>query len=180
MVQSGVIAITPSSEFDRTLRTAMTAAGADIRVVSSVSELGPGPVSAELMFFHIARGEGGGPSSTVAEIAAAADRLPERGQVVAVVPRGDLATSVAAMRAHPRVVGVLAMDHLRLSDLTATATRLLLGNVFGLDKVLPWGARVHQLQVGDYPEKAAAVQQISSFAQAVGLRRMHRERIERC
>ncbi|HTE52725.1 MAG TPA: tetratricopeptide repeat protein [Kofleriaceae bacterium] len=162
----------------------MMAAGADIRVVASVSELDPGPLSAELMFFHIARGSNGNGHSldgaATADIAAAAERLPPGGQVVAVVPRGDLALSVAAMRAHPRVVGVLALDHLRLSDLTAMTTRLLLGNVFGLDKVLPWGARVHQLQVGDYPEKAEAVRQISSFAAAVGLRRMHRERIERC
>ena len=160
----------------------MTAAGAEVHVTSSAAELGNGPLAAELLVYHL-DGEGhgdGGSDRALDQMAALADRLPAGAKVVVMLPRGDLVASVAAMRAHQRVASVLALDHLRVSDLTAMAARLLVGDIFGLDKVLPWGARVHSLLVGDYPEKLEAVRQISSFAAEVGLRRFHRDRIERC
>ena len=183
MVKSTVIAITRNPSLARTLRTAMTAAGADVHIASSTAELDSGPLSAELLLFHWAlEGDGsdGRGELELAILAELADRLPPGGRVIVLLPRGDLATTVAAMGSHERVAGVMVADRLRVAELTAVTTRLLNGDIFGLDKVLPWGARVHSLLVGDYAEKAEAVRRISSFAAAVGLRRYHRERIERC
>ncbi|HKE17369.1 MAG TPA: tetratricopeptide repeat protein [Kofleriaceae bacterium] len=164
----------------------MTAAGAELRVFASAADIDRGPLPADLLLFHFAGSADGeqppaelAPAEMVA-MAELADRLPSGAQVIAVVPRGDLATSVAAMRSHERVAGVLALEHLRVADLAAMTARLVVGDIFGLDKVLPWGTRVQSMRVADYPEKAIAVSQISAFAAAVGVRRSHRERIERC
>jgi hypothetical protein len=185
MRRSKVIAITPDPALGRILCAAMTTAGAEVRDVASAAELGSGPVGVDLILFHWVRG--GDPSATdeygdldLALLGDLADRLPASSHILVLLPRGDLAASVAAMQAHQRVAGVMVADGLRVADLTAMTTRLLHGNIFGLDRVLPWGARVNSLLVGDRAEKAEAVRQVSAFAAAVGLRRMHRERIERC
>jgi hypothetical protein len=151
-----------------------------VRVVSSAAELDGESLAAELLIFHVAATEPDAAESELSRLKELAQRLPKGGQAFAILSRGDLVSSVAAMQAHARVSGAIALDRLRASDLTATIARLLVGDIFGIDKVLPWGARVHSFHVGDYREKAEAVQRISSFAAAIGLRRMQRERIERC
>ncbi|HKE20332.1 MAG TPA: hypothetical protein VKB80_35905 [Kofleriaceae bacterium] len=179
-----VIAVTADPGLGRTLRTATTAAGAEVREIPSAAAVEAGPLAAELLVFHWARQVDGGEDwraeLALAELAELADRLPPEGHVIVLLPGGDLATSVTAMRAHARVAGVMVADRLRSSELTAMTRRLLCGDIFGLDKVLPWGALVHSLSVGDSAEKAEAVQRISTFAASVGLRRVHRDRIERC
>src|SRR5687768_5108255 len=183
MSKRRVIAITPDPGLGRTLRTATTAAGAEVREVSSAAAIEPGQLAAELLVFRWARqvaSDDWRAELELAELAELGDRLPEGGHVIVLLPSGDLATAVAAMRAHQRVAGVLVADLLRSSELTAMTRRLLFGDIFGLDKVLPWGALVHSLSIGDTAEKTQAVERISAFAAAVGLRRIHRERIERC
>ena len=183
MAKSRVIAITPDPGLGRTLRTSTTAAGAEVREVSSAAAIEPGMLAAELLVFHWARqvdSDDWRAELELAELAELSDRMPPGGHVIVLLPSGDLATAVAAMRAHQRVAGVLVADRLRSSELTAMTRRLLFGDIFGLDKVLPWGALVHSITIGDTTEKTEAVQRISAFAAAVGLRRIHRERIERC
>ena len=183
MSKRRVIAITPDPGLGRTLRTATTAAGAEVREVSTAAAIEPGALAAELLVFHWARqvaSDDWRAELELAELAELADRMPEGGHVIVLLPGGDLATAVAAMRAHQRVAGVLVADRMRGSALTAMTRRLLFGDIFGLDKVLPWGALVHSITIGDTAEKTEAVQRISAFAAAVGLRRIHRDRIERC
>jgi hypothetical protein len=183
VVKSRVIAITPDPGLGRTLRTASTAAGAEVREVASAAAIEPGPLAAELLLFHWARPvdrDDWRAEIELAELAELADRLPEGGHVIALLPSGDLATSVAAMRCHARVSATMVADRLRAADLSAVTRRLLHGDIFGLDKILPWGVLVHSLSVGDQAEKEQVVQRISAYAAAVGLRRIHRQRIERC
>jgi hypothetical protein len=177
MVKSRVvIAVSPDAALRRTLRGAMIAAGAEVRVAAGPDELGDdgGPLAANLLAYHVT-GE-----ADVAAMADLAGRLPDGGKVMALLRRGDLAASVDAMRAHPRVASAVSIDPPRPAELTQVAARLLDGDVFGLEKVLPWGVRVHSLRVGDHEEKAAAMLSISAFTAAIGLHRYHRERIERC
>jgi len=181
MGKSAVVAVTPDPGLARTLRSGVAAAGLELRVVATAAELDAGPVAAELLIFHLTRADdpdGSGAGSELSRMAELAQRLPDDGSVLAVVPHCDLAASLTAMRQHPRVAAVLVQDGLRASDLTAMSARLVVGGIFGIEKILPWGSRVHSVAVGDEQEAAEAMRRISTFAVAMGLRRIHRMRIE--
>jgi hypothetical protein len=60
------------------------------------------------------------------------------------------------------------------------ATRVLAGDIFGLEKLVGWGTMVHSQLVGDYQEKSLCIAQISEFAEQMGVRRKYRESIEQC
>jgi hypothetical protein len=60
------------------------------------------------------------------------------------------------------------------------ATRVLAGDIFGLDKLVQWGTQIHSSLVGDYQEKSLCISQISEFAEQMGVRRKYRESIEQC
>lgn len=173
MPSPGVIAITPDKTLGKTLRVALTAAGADARAIASFEDLPKGSIDASLVVLHLADAD----NDAVARVA---KQLKNGSQLIVLLPRGDLAATVAALQSHEGVAGVLNADRIRPQEVTAMATRLLFGDIFGLDKVLPWGARIHSLQVGTYDEKSAAIDQISSFAASIGIRRKYRENIEQC
>lgn len=173
-----VIAITPDRALGKTLRIALTAAGFEARLFSSVAELGAGPVEAGLAVLHDPGGEALAPGQSV--VAQVAEQLPRGGKLLVLLPDCDLARKVAAMGAHRRVAGVLAADRVGTREITAMASRILKGHIFGLSKVLPWGAQVHALEVGDYDDKRDAIRRISGFAGAIGVRRKYRESIEQC
>jgi len=75
---------------------------------------------------------------------------------------------------------VLVADELGPGQLAAVVSRLLYGDVFGLEKVIPWGVKVYSLLVGDYQEKSVAIATISEYAGTLGVRRKYREAIEQC
>ena len=64
--------------------------------------------------------------------------------------------------------------------MTATVAKLLARDLFGVEKVLPWGMRIYSALVSDYNEKSAAIAAIGDFAQAMGVRRKYREQIDQC
>jgi hypothetical protein len=169
----GVLAITPDRELGKTLRIALTAAGADTMAVVSASEVPLGPIDAALVVLHQ-------PDDIADGVAQVASRLTNGAQMIVILPKGDLAATVAALQSHEKVAGVLNADNIRTQEVTAMATRLLFGDIFGLEKVLPWGAHIHQIEVGDYEEKSAAIQRVSQFAASIGVRRKYRESIEQC
>ncbi|HUS67206.1 MAG TPA: hypothetical protein VMZ28_21860 [Kofleriaceae bacterium] len=168
-----VLAITPDKALGKTLRTALTSAGAAVTVLESVQELPRGPIRADLVVVHQ-------PAPDPAVVRDIALRVPEHAFVIPLLPRGNLPAAVESMKCHERVAGVLGADAIRGEEVTAMATRLLFGDIFGLAKVLPWGARIHSLRVGSKDEKTAAIDEVSKFAAAIGVRRKYRDAIKQC
>ena len=60
------------------------------------------------------------------------------------------------------------------------ATRVVAGDLFGLDKLVPWGTHIHSQLVGDYEGKTKCIAQIGDFAEVMGVRRKYRESIDQC
>ncbi len=106
-------------------------------------------------------------------------RLPEEARLVPIIPAPDLPW-MTALLAEPRVACVLAADSLTATQVTATVAKLLARDLFGVDKVLPWGVRIYSALVADYNEKQAAIAAIGEFAQVMGVRRKYREHIDQC
>ncbi len=56
-------------------------------------------------------------------------------------------------------------------ELVVTSVKLLSGDIFGLEKYLSWGTKVHELSIETYEEKRSALITVAQQAREVGARR---------
>ncbi len=56
-------------------------------------------------------------------------------------------------------------------ELVVTSAKLLSGDIFGLQKYLAWGAKVHETSINTYEEKRVALLTVAQHAKQVGARR---------
>ncbi len=165
-----IIAVSSEKAFAKQLAVALKAAGGAVDTYHTLEELG-GDHAAALVVLHL---DG--------ELAAAAMRSIEAltgdTKVIAILPRSDLAAVVEIMRGSDRVAGMMVADDFEGHALSAMATRVLAGDIFGLEKMVRWGTQIHSFLVSDYQEKSLCIAQLSQFAEQMGVRRKYREAIE--
>jgi|GEM_PF-596003 len=174
MLARRVIAISPDKAVGKVLSAGLQAAGGTVETYSDLDALPSGEIQAPLIAVHAVGDDG----LAVAE--ATAERLRDDASLLLVLDKSDLPATVAGMQKSHRVAGVLVSDTMTVSDVAAIATRALFGDIFGLEKHVPWGTRVYSMLVGDYQEKSVCISQVSEFAQSIGVRRKYRESIEQC
>jgi len=63
------------------------------------------------------------------------------------------------------------VDQLDEVELVVTSVKLASGDIFGLEKYLAWGAKVHELEVSTYEEKRTVLLTVAQHAKEVGARR---------
>jgi PEGA domain len=168
-----IIAVSPDKGFGKQVATALKAAGGAVDLHASIDELGKGEVQAALVVLHLE----GDLAMAAAELL---PRLNGDARVICILPRSNLAAVVDTMQSSDRVAGLLTTEQFDSRELSALATRVLAGDIFGLEKMINWGTLVHNQLVGDYQEKSLAIAQISEFAELMGVRRKYRESIEQC
>ncbi|MGE5185519.1 MAG: PEGA domain-containing protein [Acidobacteriota bacterium] len=173
MLARRIIAVSPDKAFGKQLATALKAAGGAVDAHLSLDELGKGELQAALVVLHL----DGDLATAAAELV---PRLTGDARVIAVLPRTNLAAVVDLMQSSDRIAGLLVAENFEARALTGMATRVLAGDIFGLEKMIPWGVQVHSQLVGDYQEKALCISQLSEFAELMGVRRKYREAIEQC
>ncbi|HTJ45288.1 MAG TPA: PEGA domain-containing protein [Kofleriaceae bacterium] len=173
MLARRVIAISPDKALAKQLGTALKAAGGAVEVHQSLDALGKGELQAALVVVHV-DGEMAGalPGLTA--------RLSGDARAIVIVPKHDLDKLVSTMMASDRCAGVIVAEDFDVHDLASMATRILAGDIFGLEKLVPWGTKVYSTLVGDYQEKSVCIAQMSEFAELMGVRRKYREAIEQC
>lgn len=171
MLARRVIAISPDKAFAKRLKVGLQAAGGTVETYSSLDAMARGEIQAALVVVHL-----DGPlRGALDELAS---RLRKGAWVIAVLPKSNLVDTVSTLRVSGRVAGVLIADDMHERHLSAMATRVLFGDIFGLEKVMPWGTQVHSLLIGDYQEKSVCIARVSEFAELMGVRRKYRESIE--
>jgi hypothetical protein len=173
MLARRVIAISPDKALAKQMGTALKAAGGAVEVHQSLDALGKGELQAALVVVHL----DGELADALGGIAA---RLAGDARLVAIVPKHDLNKVVDVMQSSDRIAGVMVAEHFDVHDLASMATRILAGDIFGLEKLVPWGTKVYSTLVGDYQEKSVCIAQMSEFAELMGVRRKYREAIEQC
>jgi hypothetical protein len=173
MLARRIIAVSPDKAFGKQLATALKAAGGAVDLHASLDELGKGDLQAALVVLHL----DGALATASAELL---PRLTGDARVIAVLPKANLAAIVDIMLSSDRLAGMLIAEDLDTRELSAMATRVLNGDIFGLEKMISWGTMVHSCLVGDYQEKSLCIAQISEFAELMGVRRKYRESIEQC
>jgi PEGA domain len=167
-----VIAISPDKAFGKQLAIALKAAGGTIDSYLSLDAIS-NELQAALVVMHL-DGELAGASAEIL------GRLVGDTRVIAVLPRSNLAAVVDIMQANDRVAGMMVAENLDVNALSAMATRILAGDIFGLEKYVPWGTLIHSHLVGDFQEKSNCIAQVSEFAEAMSVRRKYREGVEQC
>jgi PEGA domain len=168
-----IIAVTPDKAFGKQLAVALKAAGGAVDTHLALEALGQDEISAALLVVHL--------DGVMADAAhQLIPRLTAGARVIAILPRSNLAAVVDLMQAFENVAGMMVAEDFDMKLLSAMATRVLAGDIFGLEKHVPWGAQIHSFLVGDYQEKSLCIAQISEFAESMSVRRKYRESIEQC
>ena len=173
MLARRIIALSPDKTFGRQVAIALKAAGGAVDAHTTLAELGTGDLQAALLVLHL-DGELAGTAPEVVR------RLTSETRMIAILPRSNLAAVVDIMQASERVAGMMVAEDFDTRQLAAMATRVLAGDIFGLEKVIPWGTQIHSYLVGDYEEKSRCITQVSEFTELMGVRRKYRESIEQC
>ena len=173
MLARRIIAVTPEKAFGKQLAVALKAAGGAVDTYLALEDLGHGELSASLLVMHLDGVMAGAAQALI-------PRLTGDTRVIAVLPRSNLAAVVDIMQSSDRVAGMMVAEDFDMKLLTAMATRVLAGDIFGLEKHVPWGAQIHSFLVGDYQEKSLCIARISEFAESMSVRRKYRESIEQC
>jgi len=168
-----IIAVTPDKAFGKQLTVALKAAGGAVDTHLALDELVHGELSAALLVIHL-----DGSMADAAQVLL--PRLTGETRVIAILPRSNLSAVVDVMQSSDRVAGMMVAEDFDMKLLSAMATRVLAGDIFGLEKHVPWGAQIHSYLVGDYQEKSLCIAQISEFAETMSVRRKYRESIEQC
>ena len=173
MLARRIIAVSPDKAFSKQLSVALKAAGGAVDAHTTLETLGTGQLQAALLVVHLEGPlAGAGPELL--------GRLTAETRVIAILPRSNLAAVVDIMQASERVAGMMVAEDFDTRMLSSMATRVLAGDIFGLEKMILWGTQIHSFLVGDYQEKSLCIAQISEFAELMGVRRKYRESIEQC
>jgi hypothetical protein len=171
MLARRVIALSPDKAFAKLIGTALRAAGGAVEVHTGLDGLGRGEIQASLIVVHVE----GELTDVIGQLG---PRLTGDGKMIAILPKPDLVRSIEILQQSPRMAGVLVAEHFRAADLAAMATRILAGDIFGLEKIVTWGTKIYSQLVGDYQEKSLCIAQVSEFAELMGVRRKYREAVE--
>lgn len=172
MPSKRVLALAADKAFAKRMSAGLMAAGAAVETIPTLDELPAGELKADLVVIH-------SPTKLEALTAQVSARLSASSHLIVIIPTSSLEDTVRVMAAG-RVAAVLVADEFEPAHLAAVATRILYGDLFGLAKFVPWGVRVHSLQVGGYQEKSTAIAAVAEFATSIGVRRKYREAIEQC
>jgi hypothetical protein len=170
MLSKRVVAIAAERQLQKKLAAGLMAAGAVVEAVSQVAELSAAQLETDLVVYASTGRDD-------PQLRALLGRLKDTANLVVVIPSADLELTVNLLK-DTRVRNVVVADELQAMWVSNIATRILHGDVFGVEKMMPWGVRVYSMLVGDYNEKSVAIAAISDFAGAMGVRRKYREGIE--
>lgn len=173
MLARRVIALSVDKAFGKVMTTALRAAGGVVETHASLDALGVGDLQAALIVVHL----DGALAGCLEDLSL---RLRDDARIIAILPAHALALTVDAMKLSDKIAGILVQVDLQPIDLAAMATRVLAGDIFGLEKLVPWGTRVYSTLVGDYQEKSMCIAQLNEYAELMGVRRKYRDNIERC
>jgi len=173
MLSKRVTLVASDRALERKLLQGAMAAGCAVQSLATPDEL-PARLDCDLVLYAL--GPGGAREPALQSLLA---RLPDETRLIPILPAADLEASVALL-GNAHVPAVLAEPDLDVHLVASALSRAFYGDLFGLEKLMPWGVRIYSILVGDYQEKQLAIATIGDFAAALGVRRKYREQIDQC
>jgi hypothetical protein len=167
MLRHKILIISAEPSMRRALKRLMTATGAMTEFIPDLSKLPEEPPSLVCVDLRAPHGP------PVAELEKV---FPDK-RLIAIVGDGDLGKMIECMRLERCGSVITYDDHFEPEDFIITVTKLLHGQVFGLQKYFPWGVTLYNMDVGNYEEKVKAIDVLAAYAELAGARGPVRDRI---
>ena len=165
-----ILCLTTDPAMRRALKRLMTAVGAltefiaDPSQVATASEDGP----PSLVCIDLRA-----PELTLASVEAV---FPEK-RLICIVGGQDFA-QISACLSLPRCGSVITYDDkFEPEDFIITVTKLLHGQIFGVQKYFPWGVTLYNMEIASYDDKIKALDVLCAYAELAGARGPVRDRM---
>jgi hypothetical protein len=167
MLRHKILIISGEPTMRRALKRLMTATGAAVEFVSDLSKLPsetPSLLAVDLR------------SATAPKLKDLDKVFPEV-RLMCIVGPQDFAQIVACIKI-PRCGSVITYDdQFEPEDFIISVTKLLHGQVFGLQKYFPWGVTLYNMEIASYEEKVKALDVLNAYAELAGARGPVRDRM---
>ena len=156
MLRHKILIVSSEASMRRSLKRLMTATGAVTEFVNDLSKLpeeAPSLIAVDLR------------SPNAPKMAEIEKIFPEV-RLIAIVGGQDFGQMIEAVRS-PRCSSVITYDEkFEPEDFIVTVTKLLHGQVFGLQKYFPWGVTLYNMEIASYEEKSRALDVLNEIGRA--------------
>jgi hypothetical protein len=167
MLRHRILIVSSESQMRRSLKRLMTATGAVCEFVADLTKL---PTEAPSLLCVDLR-------SAAAPKAKDLEKVFPDVRLICIVGVQDFAQIVECIKS-PRCGSVITYDdHFEPEDFIITVTKLLHGQVFGLQKYFPWGVTLYNMEIGSYEDKVKALDVLNAYAELAGARGPVRDRM---
>jgi hypothetical protein len=167
MLRHKILIVSSEASMRRALKRLMTATGAVTEFVNDLSKLPSEPPSLIAVDLRA-------PSAPRMKDL---DNVFPEVRVIAIVGAQDFGQMVECLRS-PRCGSVITYDdQFEPEDFIVTVTKLLHGQVFGLQKYFPWGVTLYNMEIASYEEKVKALDVLNAYAELAGARGPVRDRM---
>src|SRR6266508_1911246 len=133
MLSKRVLVVAADKALAKRAAAGIMAAGATAEIVAAPEDLGRDDRRADLVVLHTP----GTPEEAEQLVRDTSGHLRAAAHLIVLIPTPSLVHIVRVMQAG-RVEAVIVVDELETRQLAAVASRLLFGDIFGLEKVVPW------------------------------------------
>jgi hypothetical protein len=167
MLRHKILIVSNESAMRRSLKRLMTATGAVTEFVADLSKL---PEDSPSLLCVDLRS----PSSPKVKDL---EKVFPDVRLICIVGVQDFGQIVDCLRL-PRCGSVITYDdHFEPEDFIITVTKLLHGQVFGLQKYFPWGVTLYNMEISSYDDKVKALDVLNAYAELAGARGPVRDRM---
>jgi len=167
MLRHKILIVSSEASMRRSLKRLMTATGAVTEFVNDLSKLPDDPPSLIAVDLR---------SPSAPKMKELEKVFPEV-RLIAIVGGQDFGQMVEAVKS-PRCSSVITYDEkFEPEDFIVTVTKLLHGQVFGLQKYFPWGVTLYNMEISGYEEKVKAIDVLNAYAELAGARGPVRDRM---
>jgi hypothetical protein len=167
MLRHKILIVSSEPAMRRSLKRLMTATGA---VTEFVNDLGKLPEEAPSLIAVDLRGPNPPKMKDLERV------FPEV-RIICIVGAQDFGQMVECLKSQ-RCGSVITFDEsFEPEDFIVTVTKLLHGQVFGLQKYFPWGVTLYNMEIASYEEKVKALDVLNAYAELAGARGPVRDRM---
>jgi hypothetical protein len=167
MLRHRILVVSGEANMRRALRRLMTATGAVTEFVANLSSLPADPPSLLAVDLR---------SASAPKLKDLEAVFPDV-RLLCIVGAQDFAQMTECLKL-ARCGSVITYDDgFEPEDFIITVTKLLHGQVFGLQKYFPWGVTLYNMEIASYEEKARALDVLNAYAELAGARGPVRDRM---
>lgn len=167
MLRHKILIVSNESAMRRSLKRLMTATGAVTEFVNDLTKVPESPPSLLCVDLR---------SPSAPKLKDVEKIFPDV-RLICIVGVQDFGQMVECLKNNRCGSVITYDDHFEPEDFIITVTKLLHGQVFGLQKYFPWGVTLYNMEIGSYEDKVKALDVLNAYAELAGARGPVRDRM---